>query len=589
MLHKLTNVLLHYVDHARQCHTRVPRSRLLQRIDHVTNHSHLSQSSLQAFVRAILDHPLLAGLLLLLPVLFLLQPLPVDETRYLAVAWEMRQSGDFLVPHLNGATYAHKPPMLFWLINLGWWLTGVHAWTARAITLSCSLLSLLLLYRLSLRLTASKAAGHLSMWVLLGAIYFASFANAIMFDVLLTTCVLLAMHGVCDLAEGRMRRGILITGVALGLGILVKGPVMLLNVLFVALAAPWWSADRLVGRRGRYFGACAIALVLGAAIALAWAIPAALHGGDDYARAIFLNQTFDRIEGVKGTSAHERPWWWYTVVFPLMLLPWPLVVRGSWTRLRGLIDEPAMRLALAWLVPTFIVFSLISGKQPHYLLPMIPAVALGLGLAMDRSALHVRSGLFAVLLIGLGIGVALLPLLAAQRPDLPVLADISPWWGTAIGLLGLVLLGGAWNSTRPSWPALATLTLMLLVKIVIVEGPGQRYDVTAAAQQVRAAQQRGQAIVHLGWHHGVYEFAGRLTEPLPVLRNQSSLVEWAKEHPDGLVMGFARHFRFRAQPVFTQPFRGGEISIWNARDAETADIDPAVAHSRDDSADDEGE
>ncbi|HBT43825.1 MAG TPA: glycosyltransferase, partial [Rhodospirillaceae bacterium] len=32
--------------------------------------------------------------------------LPVDETRYLAVAWEMWQRGDFLVPYLNGEPYS---------------------------------------------------------------------------------------------------------------------------------------------------------------------------------------------------------------------------------------------------------------------------------------------------------------------------------------------------------------------------------------------------------------------------------------------------------------------------------------------------
>ena len=29
-------------------------------------------------------------------------PLPVDETRYLGVAWEMYESGNYLVPHQNG-------------------------------------------------------------------------------------------------------------------------------------------------------------------------------------------------------------------------------------------------------------------------------------------------------------------------------------------------------------------------------------------------------------------------------------------------------------------------------------------------------
>ena len=245
-----------------------------------------------------LTHPLAIAAVLLLPVVFLLGPLPIDETRYLAVAWEMRTTGEYLVPHLNGATYAHKPPMLFWLIDAGWLLTGVHAWTARAMTLLCSLASLALMARLTLRLTGSTRAARASMAFLLGAVYFALFANAIMFDVPLTTCVLLAMHGLLDLVEARARRGVLLTGLAIGLGILVKGPVMLLDVACVALAAPWWSGDRLEGRRARYFGQFALAVLVGAAIALAWAIPAALHGGPDYARAIFLNQTLDRINGV---------------------------------------------------------------------------------------------------------------------------------------------------------------------------------------------------------------------------------------------------------------------------------------------------
>ena len=44
----------------------------------------------------------------------LLRPLlPVDETRYLTVAWEMWTSGSYIVPHLNGEPFSHKPPLLF--------------------------------------------------------------------------------------------------------------------------------------------------------------------------------------------------------------------------------------------------------------------------------------------------------------------------------------------------------------------------------------------------------------------------------------------------------------------------------------------
>lgn len=537
-------------------------------------------TSLPSVWTRLLDQPLFLGVLLLLPIVWLLVPVPIDETRYLAVAWEMRQTGEFLVPHLNGDTYAHKPPLLFWLINAGWLVTGVHAWTGRAMTLLCSIASLLLLHRLTLRMGGSRTAARNAMWLLLGAIYFAAFANAIMFDVPLTTCVLLAVHGLVDLAEGRTRRGVLLTGVATGLGILVKGPVMLLFVAIVAFGAPWWS-DRLGGRRGRYFGAFALAFLLGAAVALAWAIPAALHGGPEYARAIFLNQTFDRIEGVVGASTHSRPWWWYFAIFPLMLLPWPLVIRGRWNDLRGLLREPALRLALVWVVPTFVVFSCIGGKQPHYLLPAVPGVALGLAFALDRGALRVRSGLFAAFLIVLGAAFAAAPYFAATRERLGYVEDATPGWGIALAVLGVLLLIFLRHARTPRLPALTMLLVALLVKFAVIEGPGQRYDLDAIGARLAQAQQRGQPVIHLGWHHGVYEFAGRLTQPIPTLEDPKQLEAWAQQHPDGLVMSFYRRFRFRAQPVFTQPFRGGEVSIWNVREALSSGIDPAVAHTRD--------
>ena len=51
--------------------------------------------------------------------------LPVDETRYLSVSWEMFLRQNFLVPTLNFEPYFQKPPLLFWLIDLAWSVFGV--------------------------------------------------------------------------------------------------------------------------------------------------------------------------------------------------------------------------------------------------------------------------------------------------------------------------------------------------------------------------------------------------------------------------------------------------------------------------------
>jgi 4-amino-4-deoxy-L-arabinose transferase-like glycosyltransferase len=531
--------------------------------------------------RALVEHPLFLGLLLLAPVVFLLPPLPIDETRYLAVAWEMRSTGEFLVPHLNGALYSQKPPLLFWLINAGWLATGVHAWTARAMTLACSLASLALVARLTRRVTGSQAAARMSAVLLLGMLYFATFANAIMFDVLLATCALIALHGLVDLAEDR-RRGIVLTGLGIGLGILAKGPVMLLDVGFAAVLAPWWNRGIARGS-ARYFGSLLAAVALGAAIALAWAVPAAIHGGPEYSHAIFLSQTFDRIQGVK-TGTHAQPFWWYVVWLPVMLLPWPLVLRGRFEAMRALLRERGARLALAWVLPTVVAFSLIGGKQAHYLLPLLPGVALLFAIALDRGGFVVRVGLASIVLVAAGLVLAFLPSYAATRPDLALVSDTSPVWGALVAAIGVALLVFSKRIRGALWPALAMVAVVLLFKLALIQGPGVRYDVRQIAEEVHAAQERGQPIAHLGWHHGVYEFAGRLTKPLPAL-TLAELPAWVAEHPDGLVISFYRRFRFRAEPIYTQPFRGVEVSIWNAKEALASGVDPNASHARDDSDD----
>lgn len=547
--------------------------------------------------RSFLTHPLVLGIMFLLPALFFLQPMPIDETRYLAVAWEMRQTGNFLVPHLNGEWYSHKPPLLFWLINLGWLIAGVHAWVARAMILLCSVASLLLLKSVALRLGATRSAAHTTMWILVGAFYFAAFANAIMFDVLLSTCVLATMLGLLDIEQGDKRRGILLMGTALGLGILAKGPVMLLDVCFAVLTAPWWS-DKVRANAGAFFTAVGLSVLLGVLIALAWAIPAAIYGGSEYAHAIFLHQTVDRMAQ---SFAHRRPLWWYLWVLPIMLLPWSFVLRltsinfkfrtnnthsaqSAMSNAMPSGDEQEQRITrftLGWVVPTFIVFSLISGKQPHYLLPLFPGVALLLGFALARNKLTVRVGLFGLLLLAVGALLASLPYFAMRDPKLELLAPIWPLWGLLIAACGLTLVIFRNHFSAPAVPAIACLIVVLVGKCALVQGLGPRYDMRAIATQVKAAQDRGQAIVHLGWHHGVYEFAGRLNKPLPTI-TPDKLADFAREHPDALVISFYKRFRFPATPIYRQPFRGGSVAIWHIQDALSANTDSINGSQKED-------
>jgi 4-amino-4-deoxy-L-arabinose transferase-like glycosyltransferase len=514
-------------------------------------------------------------LLLLLPVAIFLPALPIDETRYLAVAWEMRLHGDFLVPHLNGAPYSDKPPLLFWLINLGWLFVGMNAWAVRLGVLAASFATLLLFERLVRRLDADPALASRAALLLAGIVYFALFSSAIMFDVVLTTCVLVALHGALYLDAQRWWRGVAVLAFGIGLGVLAKGPVVLLDAGMVLVFGPWWSESART-HKPRWYACTGLAVLGGAAIALAWAIPAAISGGEAYANAIFLHQTVDRMTR---SFAHQRPLWWYLMILPVMVLPWTLSVRAPWHAWRESIRiSKSVRFAVAWFVPAFVAFCFVSGKQPHYLLPLLPAVALYLAHVLGQDRAQLRGRAFGALLLLLGAAFAAVPFAAAHAHDiaaldrlhltdsfLRVVSGLWPVWGAIVAAIGATLLfvRGMHDSLRAL--AFASVATASCAMLSLAQDVGPYVDVTAAAARIRQIQESGQPIAHLAWHHGLFEFAGRFTQPLQKV-NYADLRAWCEANPNGEIVTFYTKYPITAKPELELPYRFGRIIFWRAAD-----------------------
>ena len=53
------------------------------------------------------------------------------EGHFAGVGREMIARGDWITPHLNGAPYLNKPPLLYWLVSISYTLFGVTEWAAR--------------------------------------------------------------------------------------------------------------------------------------------------------------------------------------------------------------------------------------------------------------------------------------------------------------------------------------------------------------------------------------------------------------------------------------------------------------------------
>lgn len=500
-------------------------------------------------------------------------PMPLYSTRTLSVAWEMWSQGSWLVPLQNGMEYSHKAPLLYWLYHAGWAVAGVNDVWPRVLALAFGAFSLVLVAQLARALFPQRTdAAVLAPWIVAGSTFFLLFAVQLMFDVLLGIAVMAALLA---LVRGDIYRGVpswIGFSVAVGLGLLIKGPVMLLHVAFPVLLAPFWSTQAREAT-GRWYGRAALALLGALAILAAWLVPALLHAGAAYREQVLWSQTAGRVVH---SFDHARAWWWYLAILPALAFPWALWP-GGWRALAGARrdDIAGAKFLACWLLPTFAAFSIVSGKQAYYLVPELGglAVALAAAIAARADARWPRwYGLPpALVIIALGALALALPWLPQAWLASPWLADLvhePRWMAWPILAAGLALLVGARRPTR--------FVLQLGAAALVAGGAAYalflhafwpRYDLAPAAAVIAQAQAGGHPVANIGTYEAEYQYLGRLTRPLAELHADAAVARWTHEHPDGVIVHIGTPLRnATAEPLHRQRFRSRTLEIWRAAD-----------------------
>ncbi|MHB1350238.1 MAG: ArnT family glycosyltransferase, partial [Desulfobulbaceae bacterium] len=459
--------------------------------------------------------------------------LPVDETRYLSVAWEMWQSNEFLVPHINGLPYSHKPPLLFWLIHFGWWLFGVNPWSARLTAPLFGFGSILLTMQVGRALWPDdKKIGRVVPLLLLGMISWSLYGTLTMFDTLVVFFSLTAYLGLLRAVQEKGVAPWLLVGFSVGLGLLAKGPVVLLYIVPPAVLAPWWSRGKVASWRC-WYGSLLLALAGGIVLALCWAVPAANAGGSEYGRAILLGQTTGRMVHA---FAHQRPFFWYAFWVPLVFFPW-FFCGQFWRGIKHLRLDQATRFCLSAIIPAFILLSYISGKQVHYLLPLLPMA----GLLMARTASSMSAGSsaaglwpLAVILVFFGLALLVAPGLQLHGGDADMLAFLPPWLGIIPLLSGLMFFfRRSCGSILLLITCIATMNVLLLIvlQLALSEPLHRLYDQTEIGAALRTAQESGYPVaVYPPRLTDQMQFAGRLTRPLFPVDTLEEVVLWAENN-----------------------------------------------------------
>ncbi len=484
--------------------------------------------------------------------------LPYDETRYISVAWEMWRDHSFLLPKLNNSLYTEKPPFLFWLIILGWKLFGVNDWWPRSIPFIFSLINLYLTRKIAIALWPEKKEIHdIAPLVLIAMPLWSFYSLALMFDMLVICFTLIGLLALINMNRAPLSAGAQL-GFAIGAGFLTKGPVILVYVLPLILMLKLWNPQILFGNKNQilYFFLSSFLVAVG--IIALWLIPVIDTMGYSQVKAVFLNQTKGRI--VNATS-HVRPVYWYLKFIPLVIFPW-FYRRDSLPSIKNIISDNGLRFCVLAILPALFVFSLISSKQLHYLLPLFPPIALIFSYQLINN-----DALSGNRLLGAGFIITGLLFLSgrvylAHKFNSHWLLEIPDIWAIVSIILGmLVIINSEYKGVKETAIiGLSTCILMICIFASMLYAPRPFTRIDDFAVKIAELQNQGLPVASNMSHSEQFEYLGRLSRPLEKL-SANSIITWAKNHPNGYIVDRYNLNRFNGSYEILLPYRFNQVLV----------------------------
>lgn len=383
-----------------------------------------------------------------------------DEARNAQLALNIYETGDWVMLRLGPELYWDKPPAVAWGTAISYWMFGVSPWSTRLLSNLCALATIGLTFGLGWRLIGFRAAwwGALLLTLSTGFVICGRYATM---DATITLCCTgvlgFAYLAICGT---RLRYSAwCLAAILAGVGLLVKGPVVLVLTFPPLLAWLWLSGNTHLNK--------IVPWVLFAAIALLLAGPWFIAMG--LVEPEFLLYFFWKHHVVRFSDAfnHREPFWYYGPalilgMFPASLLL-PTLVGFFRSRSAAYAKMATSEVGFLALIAIWIVgfFSLSDSKLPTYILPAFPAVALLLGFSTQYCLLAMNPAAGSPAPAAVGV--------------LPASGTGNAWWLRMLGKCVQIPTLGQWLQSVPRRVAVSLLSALLIFGLVsrwIFQQPG---------------------------------------------------------------------------------------------------------------------
>ena len=405
------------------------------------------------------------------PGFFSLPPLDRDESRFAQASKQMVETGNLVdIRFSEGARY-NKPIGIYWLQSASAKIFGgpehKEIWTYRVPSLVGGFLALLFAYwcarAFSSRETALLSASLLGATLLLTAEAKIATTDAVLLaTVLAAQAVFLRIYlAARDPTRPQLKLGIVLAGwVAIAVGILIKGPVILAVLGVTCVAVSVWDRD------WRWLKATrpGLGILLVAILVAPWAIAIGIESHGAFYQQSLGHDFGNKILG--GQESHGALPGYFLLLssvtlWPATILAVPGIVSGIAFR-----RNAATRYLLAWAGATWLLFEIVPTKLPHYILPAYPAIAmLGALWAMRPQSIEEPKGeriariVACVQFFLVSLALAAVPIAAAWKFG----SNVTPLIVIGVGAIFAMGTAAAIMLARRRVPAAALLGILAAV------------------------------------------------------------------------------------------------------------------------------
>jgi hypothetical protein len=388
----------------------------------------------------------------------------------------MVEGNDWLTPHFNYEERWQKPILYYWFTAAAFAGTDVTEFTARFGSALSGVGLVLLTWSAARRLLDDPLAAWLAGAMAATCYGYFAMARAALPDLPLAffmTATIWAALRATDPAERLPTSWAAIAGLAGGLGFLTKGPLGVVIPAIVVIPI-WWRERARVAIRPPDV---VVAFVLFVVSGLPWYLAMWAVHGTAYLQSFFVGDNLERFATTRYNGF--RAIWYYVPILVGGLLPWTIyalvlpwrIVRGTLQRRRMLTDVE-WRLVI-WTLAPLLLFTASIGKQPRYILPVLPPIAMMVGAGIANriaAASRDRAAQLELTIATAGTAAMFAVMAALFYRDRMLFVSAYPvftWIGIALvacaaGVLALTAIGSSWRWIALAMPVGSALLLLTL-------------------------------------------------------------------------------------------------------------------------------